>query len=262
MFGLATALSLALLATPDPTALPTAPRIESTQTVRTDAQLLTSIREALAGTETGSVLSVLAAGFPDDYAALEQRMLVRARAGTLDAAALDTMGAAFASTMMTGHMDRVVGARTEDLVALSAVRLDLLKALQQGHAAACHEFVEAGLTPGRIAELGATGSRGLEVLSRAVITIIAQPPRSVAHPEPTIEAWEPIGRRYAEMGGNPAWLAALFGDRNYADQSHTGRCASAIMWEAAVSEAAPEVRAYYISALYIAPPAQPAATAP
>ena len=262
MFGLATALSLVLMATPDPTALPTAPLSGSTQPVRTDAQLLTSIREALAGTETDSVLSVLATGFPDDYAALEQRMLVRARAGTLDTAAIDTLGAEFASTMMTRHMDRVVEARTGDLVALSAVRLDLIKALQQGHAAACHEFVEAGLTPDRISELGVVASRGLEALSRAVITIIAQPPRAVAHPEPATEAWEQIGHRYAEMGGNPAWIGALFGDRNYAGQSHAGRCASAVVWETAVSEAAPEVRAYYISALYVAPPAEPAVTTP
>lgn len=247
MLGLVTVLSLALLGTPDPTALPVPSPVQS------DTQILTSIRETVADSETGSVLAVLATGFPEDYAAFEQRMLARARAGTLDAAAMDTMGADFASAMMTRHLSRVVEARTEDLVGLSSVRLDLMKSLQQGHAAACHEFVEAGLSPARIAELGLGASRGLETLSRAVITIIAQSPRGVIHPEPPAEAWEAIGRRYAEFGGDPAWVGALFGDRNYAGQTHVERCASAVLWETAVSEAAPEVRAYYISALYVVP---------
>tara|TARA_R110002124_G_scaffold99239_1_gene245024 strand:+ start:260 stop:1057 length:798 start_codon:yes stop_codon:yes gene_type:complete len=258
MLGLVTALSLALVATPDPTTLSA---IQPTPAVQSDTRILASIRETVAGTETGSVLAVLATGFSEDYAAFEQRMLARARTGTLDAAAMDSMAAEFASMMMTRHLSRVVEARTEDLVALSSVRLEMMKALQQGHAAACHEFVEAGLSPDRIAELGLGASHGLETLSRAVIALIAQPPRGVTHSEPPITAWETIGRRYAELGGNPAWVAALFGDRNYTGQSHGERCASAVLWETAVSEAAPEVRAYYISALYVAPQA-PATVAP
>ena len=257
MFGLVSALSLVLMATPDPTALPTTPAPANVS----DAQIITSIRTVVAGTETGKVLDTLAAGFPDDYAAFEQRMLTRARSTPLDAETIEAMAAEFASTMMTRHMGRVVQARTEDLVGLSSVRLDLMKALQQGHAAACHEFVEAGLSPARIAELGTASSRGLEGLSQAVIAIIARPPSGVTHPEPPTEAWETIGRRYADTGGDPRWIEALFGDRNYAGQSHVQRCASAVLWETAVSEAAPEVRAYYISALYVAPQA-PAAVAP
>ena len=241
MLGLVTALSLALVATPDPTTLSA---IQPTPAVQSDTQILASIRETVAGTETGSVLAVLATGFPEDYAAFEQRMLARARTGTLDAAAMDSMAAEFASMMMTRHLSRVVEARTE------------------GHAAACHEFVEAGLSPDRIAELGLGASHGLETLSRAVIALIAQPPRGVTHSEPPITAWETIGRRYAELGGNPAWVAALFGDRNYRGQSHGERCASAVLWETAVSEAAPEVRAYYISALYVAPQAPATVAAP
>jgi len=256
MLGLVTALSLVLTATADPTALPTTP-----VPAASDTQVLASIRASQAGTETGRVLAILATGFPDDYAAFEQQMLARARSAPLDAEAIDTMGAEFASTMMSRHMGRVVQARTEDLVGLSSVRLDLMKALQQGHAAACHEFVEAGLSPARIAELGLMSSRGLEDLSRAVIAIIARPTGGVTHPEPATGAWETIGRRYSEMGGDPRWIEALFGDRNYAGQSHTERCASAVLWETAISEAAPEVRAYYISALYVAPQA-PAAVTP
>tara|TARA_R110002167_G_scaffold63058_1_gene177872 strand:+ start:5006 stop:5773 length:768 start_codon:yes stop_codon:yes gene_type:complete len=251
MFGLVTALTLALLATPDPTGLPSTPVPEAVS----DARIMTSIRQAIAGTETGKVLAVLAPSFPNDYAALEQQMLARARAATLDPVAINEMGAAFASNIMARHMDRVVQASTTDLVALSSVRLDLIKALQQGHAAACHEFVEAGLSPVRIAELGVDGSRSLERLSQAVIGIIARPPGVTPHPEPATEAWEAIGRRYADMGGNPVWIAALFGDRNYSGQSHADRCANAVLWETAVSEATPEVRAYYISALYVVPPA-------
>jgi hypothetical protein len=257
MFGLVTALSLALITTPDPTVPSAAP----VPAAVSDAQVMTAIRAAVARTGTGEVLAVLATGFPEDYAAFEQQMLTRARSSSLDTGTLEAMGAEFASTMMSRHMGRLVQARTEDLVGLSSVRLDLMKALQEGHAAACHEFVEAGLSPARITELGSTSSRNLELLSQAVIAIIVRPPGGVTHAEPATAAWEAIGRRYADMGGDPRWIGALFGDRDYAGLSHVQRCASAVLWEKAVSEAAPEVRAYYISALYVAPPAS-AAVAP
>ncbi len=257
MFGLVTALSLALMATPDPT-VPSSTPVPATVS---EAQMMTAIRAAVADTESSAVLAVLATGFPEDYAAFEQQMLTRARSSSLDAGTIEAMGAEFASTMMSRHMGRVVQARTGDLVGLSSVRLDLMKTLQQGHAAACHEFVETGLSPARISELGSAPSRGLEVLSRAVIGIIARPAGGVTHAEPPTGAWEAIGRRYADMGGDPRWVEALFGDRDYAGLSHAQRCASAVLWETAVSEAAPEVRAYYISALYVAPQA-PAAVTP
>jgi hypothetical protein len=256
MFGLVTALTLALIVTPDPTALPQSPVPVS------DADILAGLRQQLAGSDTGGVLVTLASGFPEDYATFEQQLLERARAGTLDPAGTETLGSAFASAMVARHMDRVVQAGTDDLIALSTVRMALMNTLQQGHAAACHEFVEAGLTPGRIAELGLAASQGLEQLSTQVVDIIARPPRGVVHPEPAAAAWEQIGRRYAELGGDPAWITALFGDRDYSGQTHAARCASAVLWETAVSEADPEVRAYYISALYIVAPAGSPPAAP
>lgn len=259
MFGLATALSLALMATPDPTVLPSTSPAQGA--AATDAEILAEVRQGMLAADSEGFMSALAANFPDDYAAFEQRLLDGIKAGTLDPVAAASMSAAFSSTIMSQHLDRVVEAGTEDLLVLSTARIALMDALQQGHAAACHEFVEAGLAPDRATELGRVQQRALARLSRVVVDIISQPPQRGTHPEPPQEAWEQIGRRYAEAGGDPNWLNALFGSQDYAGQSHTDRCANAVLWETAVSEAAPEVRAYYISALYVVPPAS-AAVAP
>lgn len=255
MFGLVTALSLALMATPDPTGLPST----SLAPGATDAEILTEVREGMLSADSEGLMAALSANFPEDYAAFEQRLLDGIRSGTLDPVTAASMSADFSSTVVSRHLDRVVQAGSEDLLRLSAARIALMASLQQGHAAACHEFVEVGLAPERSAELGRDPQLALARLSRVVVDIISRPPQGATHAEPPQEAWERIGRRYAETGGDPDWLNALFGDRNYTGQTHADRCASAVLWETAVSEAAPEVRAYYISALYVVPPAAAAA---
>ena len=259
MLGLATALTLALLTTADPTGLPSSPPAQVP--AATDADILAEVREGMQATDSDGFMAALAASFPDDYAAFEQRLIDEIKAGTLDQTTATSMSAEFSSAIVSRHLDRVVQAGTEDLLRLSSARMALMEALQQGHAAACHEFVEAGLAPDRTNELGLIPQQAMARLSRAVIGIISQPPQGVTHPEPPPEVWEQIGRRYAESGGDPGWLTTLFGNQNYAGQSHGERCANAVLWETAVNGAAPEVRAYYISALYVVPPA-PAVAAP
>lgn len=257
MLGLVTALSITLLATPDPSGLPPT----SPAAAATDAEILMEVREGILSADHEGLMAALSANFPEDYAAFEQRLLDRIKAGTLDPVTVSSMSSDFSSAIVSRHLDRVVHAGAEDLLALSAARIALMGALQQGHAAACHEFVEAGLAPERSTELGRDPQLAMARLSRVVVDIISRPPQGATHAEPPAAVWEQIGRRYAASGGDPGWLAALFGDQNYAGQSHADRCASAVLWETAVSEAAPEVRAYYISALYMVPPA-PAAVAP
>lgn len=181
---------------------------------------------------TGETMSLLMDAYPDEYLALETKVIVGVKSGQLDMSAIRQMSFEWATNLRGRMMANVAKAPDADLLAVGRLQLEVMRKLGPSNARACYEFVEqgglsqdsainlGGETRAQVDRLGALQLRAASAGMKAPVTRA-----KIGEAEIT-----PILEAFQQKGGDIRWMAAVGDSAKLAEFSAEERCAGAQRW--------------------------------
>ena len=229
-FGSALGLTLALAMTAAPGAglarTPEKPTAETTITAAEREEFRAGVRQS------GETMSLLMDAYPDEYVALETKVILGVKTGQLDLAAVRQMSFEWASNLRARVMANASKASDADLVAIGRRQKEIMLKLSSSNARACYEFMEqGGLSQDSAAALGAESRTEIDKLGAMQLRAASAATKApVVRQEVTEAEVRPILEDFQKNGGDIQWLAAVGNPKEMANFSAEDRCTNARHW--------------------------------
>jgi hypothetical protein len=226
--GIGLALALAMTAAPG-AALATAkekPAAETTITTAEREEFRAGVRRA------GETMALLMDAYPDEYVALETKVILGLKTGQIDLAAVRQMSFEWASTLRARVMANASKASDADLIAIGRRQQEIMRKLSVSNARACYEFMEqGGLSQDSAANLGAESRTEIDKLGAMQLRAASAASKApVVRQEVTEAEIKPILEAFQKNGGDIQWLAAVGDPSKMGNFSGEERCANAMHW--------------------------------
>jgi hypothetical protein len=225
---------------------------------QSEAKVRDEIRRgfAAAGPSAARMMAVVRDVYPAEYAAFEDKLVHGTVDGTITTQVAEKLGYDFTRDLSHEHIPELVHASSDDLITIAAAELNVLKTLERTHVAACYEFGEdGGLSQARSEEIGEEARTAIASLVTAEFAGLKS---ANTAPETyaalTDAETETIGKRFAELGGETAWLTSLNDKAELGKLSAQTRCHSSVAFYEAATTGPREVAVKFVAAVFAPDP--------
>jgi hypothetical protein len=232
--GVRVALALAIGAAPGAGMATTKaqPTVEAAITAAEREEFRGGIRQA------GETMTLLMDAFPEEYLALETKVILGVKSGQMDLAAVRKLSFEWASGLRTRVMANASKASDADLIAIGRRQQEIMRKLSGSNARACYEFMElGGLSQDSAAGLGAESRAEIDKLGAMQLRAASAATKNpIVREEVTEAEIKPLLTTFEKNGGDLRWLAAVGKPDQMDNFSADVRCANAEHWLATILE--------------------------